>query len=80
MFVLLLKKFLWSERGPIEYESIRVIHGTQILLVRVGLGVIAMKRYSTYPRSPKLKPHHQMLFNFITRKRLFCVGGDLTAL
>ena len=31
-------------------------------LVRVDLGAISMKRYSTFPKVPGLKPHHQMFF------------------
>ena len=37
------------------------------LQVRVDLGVMAMKGYSTFPRSPKLEPHHQMQFSVISR-------------
>ena len=32
------------------------------LWVRVGLGVMAMKRYSTLSRSPDIEPHHHMKF------------------
>ena len=28
--------------------------------VKVDLGVMAMKKYSPLPRTPKLEPHHQI--------------------
>ena len=31
--------------------------------VRVGLEVMTMKEYSTFPRIPELEPHHQMQFS-----------------
>ena len=37
------------------------------LWVRVDLGVMAMKVYSTYLRAPELEPHHQMQFSVIPR-------------
>ena len=37
----------------------------QPLLVRVDLGVIAMKDFSTFPKAPGLKPHIQMVENHI---------------
>ena len=33
--------------------------------VRVDLGVIAMKEYSTFPKAPRLEPHHQMVYFYI---------------
>ena len=42
----------------------------QVLLLqaKVDLGVMAMKRYSTFPKAPALlKAHYQMLFNVISR-------------
>ena len=32
---------------------------------KVDLGVMATKEYSTFPRAPELKPHHQMQFKAI---------------
>ena len=43
--------------------------------VWVDLGIMAMKGYSTYLKSPKLKPHHQMQFNVISRTLIH--GGGL---
>ena len=40
------------------------------LWVRVSLGVIAMKRYSTFPKASELEPHHQMQFSVILRTSL----------
>ena len=36
--------------------------------------VMAMKGYSTLPRSPELVPHHQMRFNVISKTPLFWVS------
>ena len=41
-----------------------------IFQVRVDLGVMAMKVYSTLSRYPELEPHHQMQFNVIPNKLL----------
>ena len=37
------------------------------LLVRVNLGVIAMRSNSTFPKSLEPEPHHEMQFSFIPR-------------
>ena len=37
----------------------------------MDLGLMAMKGYSTLPRSPELKPHHQIQFNIIPRMPVF---------
>ena len=37
---------------------------------RVDLGLLAMKRKSTHPRSTETKPHHQIEFNVIHWKHL----------
>ena len=41
------------------------------LRVRVDLGVMAMKGYSTFPRALELEPHHQMQFNVMPRTPIF---------
>ena len=46
--------------------------------IRVNLGIMALKGYSTLSRSPELEPHHQMLFSVIFRHSLQC--GCLTPL
>ena len=38
------------------------------LLIKVKLGVMATKKYSTLPRSPELTPHHHIQFSVISRK------------
>ena len=43
--------------------------------VRVDQGEMAMKRYSTFPKSQGLEPHHQMQFNFVPKT---LVSGGLT--
>ena len=48
----------------------------QPLLIRVDLEVMAMKGYSSFPRSPKLEPQHLMTLSVTPRKILF--GGGLT--
>ena len=40
---------------------------THQLSVRVYLGVIAMKGYSTLHTPPELEPNHQMQFCFLSR-------------
>ena len=40
------------------------------LLVRVDMGVMALKGYSTLPRSPKLLPHPKMQFSGTPRTPL----------
>ena len=35
--------------------------------IRVNLGVIAIKGYSTFPRAPEIEPHHQVQFSVILR-------------
>ena len=40
---------------------------TNLLLVRVNLGVIVLKKYSTFLRFPGLELHHQIQFNVIPR-------------
>ena len=37
--------------------------------IRVGVELrgIAMKEYSTFPKTPELEPHHQMQFSAISR-------------
>ena len=39
--------------------------------VRVDLGLMVMKLYSTLLRATELEPHQQMQFSFIPRTRLF---------
>ena len=46
-------------------------------LVRVGLGVMAFKIYSTLLMSPKLKTHHWRQFSVIQRTPFF--SGELLA-
>ena len=46
--------------------------------LRVNLGEIATKKYSTFPRSLKLEPFLQMPFNVIRRTPLFVWGGIIT--
>ena len=41
------------------------------LQIKVNLGVMAMKEYSTLPRTPDVKPHHQILFSVIPRIPLY---------
>ena len=44
--------------------------GPQLVLphrVRVDLGVMSMKGYSTFPKAPELEPHHQMGFSIMSR-------------
>ena len=43
-----------------------------IIFIRVDLGVMAMKRYSTFSKTSELEPHHQMQFNVICKT---LVGG-----
>ena len=43
--------------------------------LRVDLGIMAMKRYFTLPKSSELEPHHQVLFRVIFRISIF--GGAL---
>ena len=45
------------------------------LQVRVDLEIMAMKGYSTLPRSPELEPHHQMHFIVIPRIPQFGRGA-----
>ena len=45
------------------------------LWVRVDLGVMAMKAYSTLPIFPELEPHYQVQFSVITRTFLWWAGG-----
>ena len=42
------------------------------LWIRVNLCAMAMKEYSTLPKTPGQEPHHQMQFNFISKT---LVGG-----
>ena len=42
----------------------------------MDLGVIAMKRYSIFPKAPVKEPHHQRQFTAITRAHVR--GGGLT--
>ena len=40
-----------------EYIYLRILDGTQLpLWIKVDLGVMAMKRYFTLPKDPKLEP------------------------
>ena len=45
------------------------------LWVRVDLGVMAMKAYSTFPNASGLELHHQMEFSVISRTLIGGVGG-----
>ena len=38
-----------------------------LLRVRVGLGVMLIKGYSTFPSAPESEHHHQIEFNVIPR-------------
>ena len=40
--------------------------------VRVDLGAMVMKEYSTFPKSPRLEPHHQAVWYHIQDN---CWGG-----
>ena len=44
---------------------------------RVDLGVMAMKMYSTLPRSPELQPYNKMQFSSFIPKRPPLFGGSL---
>ena len=44
------------------------------LRIRVHLGIISIKMYSTLPRSPKLEPHHQRHFSILSGYRAFVRG------
>ena len=44
------------------------------LPVRVGLGVMVMKEYSTLPRFSELEPQHQIKFSVIPRTFIFLSG------
>ena len=35
--------------------------------VKVDLGVMATKRYSTFPKAPGLEPRHQMQFSVVSK-------------
>ena len=50
------------------------------LWIRMDLGVMAMKGYSTLPKLPELKPYHQMQFSVISRTPLFFGGGEILSL
>ena len=47
----------------------------QPLWFRVDLGVIVMKGYFTFHRSPEVMLHHQMQFSVIRRTPTFFGGG-----
>ena len=47
------------------------------LWARFGVGVMAINGYSKFSKTPKLQPHHPMLFS-VMPKKLF--GGGLTLL
>ena len=49
--------------------------GLFILLLRfkADIRVMVWKGYSTFPRSPELEPHHQMLFSVIHWTLLYCL-------
>ena len=56
---------LWNGMfGGVGGQYTTIMGPKQILplQVRVSLGVMAMKGYSTLPSYPELKPHHQMQF------------------
>ena len=62
---------------PTEYKyffkQIYLTHNWEPVLtvwVRVDLGVMTMKGYSTFPRSPELEPHHKMQFSVIPKTPL----------
>ena len=48
--------------------------------VWVEIDVIAMKGYSTLPRSPELESYHQMQFSVTPRKPLFSGGVGIVPL
>ena len=50
---------------------------TNITTPSVNLGVIAMKVYSTLPRSPEQKPHYHIQFSVLPRTLFFLAGGVL---
>ena len=43
--------------------------------VKVDLGVMSLKGYSTLPRSPELEPHRHMPYNVITYSHLSILAG-----
>ena len=47
------------------------------LWVRVDLGVMAMKSYSTLPESPEVESRYQMQFSVTPKTGLFLGGGIL---
>ena len=57
------------------FKQICLTHRWNLNRVRVDLGVMTMKRYSTLPRSPELEPHRQMQYSFIPRILLLVWGG-----
>ena len=40
----------------------------QPILIRVELGVMAMKKYTAFPKALGLEPYYQMQFRFIPRR------------
>ena len=60
------------------FNSKRGHKQAQLLQVKVNLGVMEIKEYSTFPRSQKLEPHHQMQFSVIPRTLL--LGRGITPL
>ena len=42
-----------------------------LLQIRVDLGVMAMKQYSSLPKSQELQPHHQMQLSIIPKTLFF---------
>ena len=54
-----------------EFLLLQSVYSTapadRAIWIRVYLGVIAKKGYSTFPQSPGREPHHQMQFSVIPR-------------
>ena len=55
----ILKKIYFAFLKKKKYIYIYIY---RIILVSVDLGVMAIKKYSTLPRSPELDPHYQISF------------------
>ena len=63
--------FTYSHFILIIFKQIYLTHRYDLKRVRVYLGVMAMKGYSTLPRVPEQESHHQMEFSAISRRPLF---------
>ena len=72
--------FCYTHTFEYEYFLERSIltHRWDLNKVKVDLGVIAMKEYTTLMRSPELEPHHKMQFNDVLKTPI-CSGESLTS-